>query len=166
MPGGHKARASRAARARHLTPPPELLHEGPEQVKTPHRAGVLYAKLYAQELSIEISTETIRKVTGVARRIQGRILASKRVRTRHNAVDKGPDPRGRKPLLSRSETATIAAYLNDPSTSLDDKGKPWLDIAEDAGIELRTECTRTVRRACKRDEGIINAICEEEKELT
>jgi hypothetical protein len=66
--------------------------------------------------------------------------------------------------------------LDNPTTSLDDKGKPWLDIAEDTGVTLpqtthfrpsglRTVNGEAIQRACKRDEDIINAVCEEEKEL-
>jgi hypothetical protein len=75
------------------------------------------------------------------------------------------------------ETAAIGSYLDDSTTSLDNKGKPWLDIAEDAGVILpttthlkpagsRTVTTKTVQHSCKLDEDLINAVCEEEKELT
>ena len=77
----------------------------------------------------------------------------------------------------RSDTAAIADYLDDSNTTLDEKGAPWLDIAEQAGIEL--SCTtyfkppglrlvniQSIQRACKADEGIINAIYKEEKELS
>ena len=57
------------------------------------------------------------------------ILASKQVKTQHNQPDSGPDAQGRKRELTCTETAAISNYL-------DYKGKPWLDIAEDAGIEL------------------------------
>jgi hypothetical protein len=60
---------------------------------------------------------------------------------------------------------------------LDDRGKPWQDIAEDAGVILPKTthfkspklCTvepQSIRRAYKSDEGIINAVCDEEKELS
>ncbi|KAG9230643.1 hypothetical protein BJ875DRAFT_444820, partial [Amylocarpus encephaloides] len=89
----------------------------------------------------------------------------------------GPDPRGRKRALIRSDTAAIGNYLDDPSIPLDNRGKPWLDIAEDAGITLpttihfkppgvRTVNPFTIRKQCKDDEEVINAKCEEEKELT
>ncbi|KAF4625855.1 hypothetical protein G7Y89_g12307 [Cudoniella acicularis] len=78
--------------------------------------------------------------------------------------------------LTRTETATISDYLDDSTVSLDDKGKPWLDIAEDVGITLlqtthfkppglRTINPKPIQQACKIDEGLINAICEEEREL-
>ncbi len=76
------------------------------------------------------------RVTGVAERIQSRILSSKEARTRHNEVDKGPDPRGRKRVITGSETAAIADYLDDSDVPLDDKGKPWLNIAQEADIIL------------------------------
>jgi hypothetical protein len=167
---------SRRSRARHFTPPIELsFSEG--QIKTPQRCVVLAAKAIAQELRIPIPQELIKKVSGVAPRIQSRILASKQVRTLHNQPDSGPDLRGRKRAISRADSSAIADYLDDSTVPLDDKGKPWLDIAEDAGVSLpetthfkppgsRTIITHTVQQSCKRDEGIINAICEEEKELT
>jgi len=66
--------------------------------------------------------------------------------------------------------------LTDPNVPLIDRGAPWLDIAEAAGIELsktmrfkppgmRTIETKPVQIACRKDEGIINAVCGEEKEL-
>lgn len=167
---------SRKTRARYFTPPPDLsTYDG--QAKTPQRCGVLFAKLYAQELGIPIPQSVVRKVTGVAERIQTRILSSKQPRTLHNQPDIGPDPRGKKRALRRSDTAAIASYLADPSTSLDDAGKPWLDIAEAADVDLpqtehfkppgkRTITYRTIQRTCKADEGIINAVAEEERELT
>jgi hypothetical protein len=167
---------TRRTRARHFTPPLELTcSDG--QIKTPQRCAILTAKLLAQELKIQIPQPLLHSLVGVPPRNQSRILASKQVRTLHNQVDKGPDPRGRKRALKKSDTAAIADYLDDSSTTLDEKGAPWLDIAEQAGVELphtthfkpagpRLVTTQSVQRACKKDEGIINAICEEEKELT
>jgi hypothetical protein len=83
------------SRARYFTPPCELTYSD-GQIKTLQRCGVLYAKLYSQELGIPIKASLVRKVTGVAERIQSSILSSKETRTRHNQEDKGPDPRGRK----------------------------------------------------------------------
>ena len=120
---------------RHFTPPPAL-QSSEGQVKTPQRSGVLYAKLFAQELGIKIPSSVIRKVTGVAEHIQSRILALKEPRTLHNQPNPGPDPRGRKRAILRSDSAAISDYLSNDSTPFDDKSKPWLDIAEDAGITL------------------------------
>jgi hypothetical protein len=126
---------TRKSRARHFTPPPELTsYNG--QAKTPQRVAILTAKLLSQELNVPIPQELLHSVTGVPPRGQSRILASKQVRTLHNTVDKGPDPRGRKRALKRSDTAAIADYLKDPHTTLDDKGTPWVDIAEEAGVEF------------------------------
>ena len=167
---------TRASRARHFTPPIELsCSDG--QVKTPQRSAVLAAKVLSQELNIQIPQETVRKLFAVPPRIQSRILGSKQVRTLHNEPDSGPDPRGRKKALLRSDTAAIANYLDDPAVPLDDKGKPWLNILEDAGVEVpmtthfkppgtRVVSTFTVQHSCKEDEGLINAVCDEEKELT
>ena len=118
----------------------------------------------------------IRDLTNIPERTQTRILAEKEVRTLHNQQDLGPDPRGPKYALLRSETAAISNYLDDRDVPLDDKGKPQLSIAVDAGVTLpktlhfkppgvRTIEPQSVQRACKRDEDIINAVREEEKEL-
>jgi hypothetical protein len=167
---------TRKSRARYFTPPLDLTcSDG--QIKTPQRCAVLTAKVLAQELNIQIPSSLVRKISGVPPRNQTRILDSKQVRTRHNQPDLGPDPRGRKRALKRSDTSAVGDYLDDPHTSLDEKGAPWLDIAIQAGVELpqtthfkppglRIVNTQSVQRACKEDEGIINAICEEEKELT
>jgi hypothetical protein len=167
---------TRRSRARHFTPPCELTcSDG--QIKTPQRCAILTARLLAQELNIQIPQPLLHSLTGVPPRNQSRILASKQVRTLHNQVDKGPDPRGRKRALNRSDTTAIADYLNDDSIPLDDKGKPWADIAEASGVVLpqtyhfktpgyRTINPKPIQRACRDDEGIINAVCEEEKELT
>jgi hypothetical protein len=167
---------SRKSCARHFTPPSDLsLFEG--QAKTPQRCGVLFAKLYSQELGIPIPQSLVRKVTGIAERNQSRILASKQPRTLYNQPDSGPDPRGRKRCFTRSDTSTIADYLDDSTTSLDDKGAPWLDITEEAGVQLPqtphfkppglcTVNTKTLQQACKADEGLINAVAKEERELT
>ena len=126
---------SRKSRARHFTPPPDLLHlDERTHPKTPSRCGVLWAKAFSQELGIPIPQSLVRKVTGIAKRNQSRILASKQPRTLYNQPDSGPDPRGRKRCFTRSDTSTIADYLDDSTTSLDDKGAPWLDIAKEAGV--------------------------------
>jgi hypothetical protein len=167
---------SRKSVARHYTPPTEL-SQSDGQAKTPQRAAVIAAKAFAQELGIPIPQSLVRKVTGVAERIQTRILASKQVRTRHNWPDSGPDPRGKKRAITRSETAAIASYLDDDDVPLDDKGKSWLDLAEAAGVVLpqtyhfkprgyRTIEPEAIQIACRDDEEILNAVCEEEKLLT
>ena len=167
---------SRKSVARHYTPPPELCQsEG--QAKTPQRAAVIAARAYAQELGIPIPQSLVRKVTGVAERVQSRILASKQVRTRHNLPDSGPDPRERKRYITRADSAAIAAYVDDETVPLNDRGAPWLDLAEASGVQLpqtyhfnppgyRTIEPQSIQMTCQRDEGIINAVCEEEKELT
>jgi len=151
---------TRKSRARHFTPPPDLLYAGNhEHPKTPSRCGVLWAKAFAQKLGITITQETIREVTGIAPRVQTRILASRQARTLHNQPDLGPDPRGKKRSLTRLDTAAIASYADDSQVSLDDRGKPWLDLAEDAGVNLsqtyhfkppgyRTIEPQSVQRAC------------------
>jgi hypothetical protein len=162
--------------ARHFTPPIELSQSN-GHAKTPQRSAVLAIKLVAQELKIQIPQELVQKVTGVAPRIQTRILASKQPRTRHNQPDSGPDPRGQKRAITRSDTAAIAAYADDASVPLDNRGAPWLDLAEASGVQLpqtyhikppgyRTIEPQSVQKACKQDEDMTNAVCEEEKELT
>lgn len=169
---------SRKSRARHFTPPPDLSHSADgTHPKTPSRSGVFYARAYSRELGIPIPQSIVRKVTGIAERMQTRILASNQVRTRHNQPDSEPDPRGKKRALTRQDTAAIADYLDDDTIPLDNKGEPWPDIAEAAGVVLpqthhskppgfRTIDPQAIRRACQDDEGLINAVCEEEKELT
>ena len=127
---------SRKSRARHFTPPPSLIQPPGKHPETPSRCGVLFARLYEQELGITIPSTIVRKVTGIAQRGQTRILFSKQPRTRHNHPDTRPDPRGRKQALKRSDTAAIADYLDDETVPLDDRGAPWLDIAEAAGVVL------------------------------
>ena len=108
---------------------------------------------------------------------QLRILALKQVRTLHNQVNKGPDLQGRKQALKRSDTSAIADYLNNDSILPDDKGKPWTDIAEAAGIVLPqtyyfkalgyyTIKPEAIQLAYRDDEKIINTVCKEEKLLT
>jgi hypothetical protein len=92
--------------------------------------------MFKRELGIFIPSSTIRKVTGVTERSQSRILASKQPRTLYNQPNLGPDPRGRKRAILRSDTAVIGDYLDDTSVLLNDKDKPWLDITTDAGIIL------------------------------
>ena len=166
---------SRKTRARLYTPPPDVSqYDG--HPKTPQRAGVLFAKLFSQELGIPIPRSIVRKITGVPERNQTRILSSKQIRTFHNRPDTGPDPRGPKRVLKRSDTAAIASYLDDDTVTLDDRGAPWQDVAEAAGVSLpltthfkppgsRTMTPKAIQRACKKDEDLINAVCEEEKEL-
>jgi hypothetical protein len=126
---------TRRSRVRHFTPPCELTcSDG--QMKTPQRCAILTARLLVQELNIQIPQPLLYSLTSVPPRNQSRILALKQVRTLHNQVDKGPDLRGRKRALKRSDTAAIADYLDDSNTTLDKKGAPWLDIAEQAGVEL------------------------------
>jgi hypothetical protein len=167
---------SRKSRARHYTPPPELFQSSGKHPQTPSRCGVIFARLYSQELGIPIPSSIVRKVTGIAPRGQTRILSSKQPRTFHNRPDSEPETRGPKRVLTRSETAVIADYLDDETVPLDDRGAPWQDITEAAGVilpktqhlkpaGLRTITSQSIQRACRHDENIINAVCEEEKEL-
>lgn len=136
-------------------------------MRTPQRCGVLFAKVFAQELGIPILQALVQKVTSVTEHVQRQILASKQTHSLHNQLDHAPDPQGRKRVLTRSDTAAISEYLNDDLVPLDDRGKPWVDIVEDAGVML--PCTiqpQTIQHACKHNEDIINALCMEEWELT
>jgi hypothetical protein len=127
---------SRKSRARHFTPPPNLVYSGHAHPKTPSRSGVLWARAFAQKLGIQISQEIVREVTGIPERVQSRILTSKQARTLYNQEEAGPDPRGRKRVFKRSETAAVSSYLDNLTVSLDNKGKPWQDVIEDAGVIL------------------------------
>ena len=126
-----------ANRKRFFTPPPDLRHtQKHKHALTPSRCGVLWANLFSKELGIPIPEKTIHKLTGIDSRGQLRILSSKRTRTVHNKPDSGPDPRGRQRAIPQSETAAIADYLDDSTVPLDDRGKPWLDVAHEAGVSL------------------------------
>jgi hypothetical protein len=166
----------RKSEARPYTPP-EALFDDAQELKTPQRSGVLWAKLFSQHLGIPINQSDIQAVKKVPPRSQTRILASKNPRTLQHLLDSGPNPHGRKRALTRADTAAIADYLDDPTTSLNQRGAPWLDIAEAAGVDLpKTEHIKplgkrvvepqSVLRACKKDENLINAVCEEERDLT
>jgi len=129
-----KGSSSRKSRARHFTPPPGLIHEGGKHPETPSRLLVLIAKRYAEVLNVTITADHIRQATGVPDRVQRRIFATKSPRTLHN--QEGPDPRGRRRGFTRSDTRAIGDYLDDPKVHQNDKGKPWKDIAKDAGVIL------------------------------
>ena len=126
---------TRQSCGQYYTPPPDFsAKEG--QANTPQRSAVIFAKYLSQETKIPIPQSTIRRITNLPERTQTRILAEKEVRTLHNRQDLRPDPRGRKRAILRLDSATISDYLDNPTVPLDDRGKPWLDLAEDAGIHL------------------------------
>ena len=106
---------------RQYTPPPDLA-EYNRQAKTPQRSAVFSLRAFARLRGLNITREEIRQVSGVAPRIQSRILASKQLRSLYNQPDSGPDPRGHKHALKRSETAAIAVYCKDESIPLKDRG--------------------------------------------
>ena len=167
----------RKSRARPYTPPPDFVHTAGAQLdpETPSRSRVIMVKLLAQK-DYHIPQEVVREITSVPPRVQSRIIASKQPRRLHNRPDSGPDPRGRKRKLTRSDTAAVGNFLDDDSTTLDEKGLPWQDLAESSGVELpktyhfkpagyRELHLKAIQRACKQDEKIINAKAEEEKLL-
>jgi hypothetical protein len=96
---------------------------------------VIIVKLLAQK-GYYIPQEVVREITGVPPYVQSRIIASKQPRRLHNQPDSGPDPRRRKRELTRSDTAAVGNFLDDNSTTLDEKGLPWQDLAESSGVEL------------------------------
>lgn len=110
--------------ARYYTPPPDLSVASGDHPQMSARAGVLFAKLYAQELGHPIPQSIVQKVTGITETAQTQILSSKQAHTFHNRPDSGPDAHGRKRALRRSDTAAIADYLNDNTVSLDDCDAP------------------------------------------
>ena len=129
--------SKRKHRKRHFTPPPDLLHKGQlKHPQTPQRCDVFWAKAFSQVLGILIPQDKVREATGIPPRVQGRILRSNQIRTLHNEPDSGPDPRGKSRALKRSDTFAISNYLDDPTTSLQDKGQPWLDITEASAVDL------------------------------
>lgn len=164
-------------RARHYTPPPELHHsEALKHVETPSRCAVIICRLLEQE-NIRIPEPVLFKITGVPPRTRTRILRSKQVRTLHNIPDSGPDLRGQKRAITHQDTTAVALHLDDPKTDFEDRSAPWRDIARDSGVDLpntthfkpageRLIEPESIRKACKEDYGIFNAVAEEEKELT
>ena len=162
-------------RKKHYTPPPTLFsHSG--ILETPQRANIIFAKALEQELSVPIPSALLTRLTGASTRSQSRIAASKEVRTLHNRPDNGQDPRGRVPALTRTDVATIEGYLSDENEPPEDRGVPWLDVAEAAGVGLpetthfkpqgkREVTSHIVQQVCKKDAGIIDAVCHEEKKL-
>jgi hypothetical protein len=73
--------------------------------------------------------------------------------------------------------SAITDYLNNETVPLDNRGKGWLDITQGAGVILpetthfklyskRIVNSHILQEAYKSDEGIINAVYKEEKELT
>ncbi|KAG4428113.1 hypothetical protein IFR05_016404 [Cadophora sp. M221] len=163
-------------RKKDYTPPPDLAFDGTGHANTPARTAVIVCKLLEQELNVLIPCELVQRVSGIPPRSQSRTLTSHSPRKLHNRPDLGPNPRGRVLILSRDDIATIAAYVEDPSTSLHNKGLPWAGIATTAGVQLpetvylflaekRLVNEQSIRNACARDEDMINAICEEEIEL-
>ncbi|KAH9210402.1 hypothetical protein DL95DRAFT_465798 [Leptodontidium sp. 2 PMI_412] len=89
----------------------------------------------------------------------------------------GSDPRGHVTGITRDDTIAIASYVDDPSTSMKAKGLPWADIARHSGVDLprtkhffppgkRVITERAIRKRCEEDEGLINTIAEEERELS
>ena len=170
-----RSRKAQKQLTRHHTPPLDLTdYEG--QAKTPQRSAVFALRAFAQQRGIKITREDIHKVCGVPTRNQSRILASKQLRTHYNQPNSGPDNRGRKRALKQSETAAIGAYCNDESIPLDNRGAPWPTIARDTSVPLpliyhsKTDSNEplnsdTIRLSCREDEGLINAVYEEEKEL-
>jgi hypothetical protein len=117
---------SRKSRARHFTPPLDLRYiQKLKHPCTPSCCGVLWAKVFSQELGITIDSKVIHKVTGVPLCTQTRILVSKQARTLYNIPDSGPDPHGRQRALIWQDTSAITDYLDDDTVPLDDRGKPW-----------------------------------------
>jgi hypothetical protein len=149
-----------------LRPPPHV-----------HVTAHLLAESQGQKPSSTETKKTMQNLFGVRERSQERILASGQVRTLHNQPDLGPYPRSRPKTIPHQDTVAIGDYLDDPRVPLNDKGKPWKDVANNTGVELpltahfkppgyREVEPQTIQRSCKEDEGIINAKCEEERLLT
>lgn len=161
---------NRPTRQRPYTPPPSLHKEEGQHALTPHRSAVIFAKLLSQKLGISITKKTIQELTGVSIRQQSEILSSKEVRTFHSLQS---ETRGRPSALTRSDVDAIALYLDDETVSKDDKGKPWRDVARNAGVELpstfhlNTESYKTISNQTIQKEmykeGFTNAIAATEK---
>jgi hypothetical protein len=158
------------------TPPPDLAYSGEGHIDTPARTAIIVCRLLEPLIDTPIPCDIVEQVSGVCARSQGQTLESHSPRKLHNRPDHGPDPRGRKRGLTRDDTTAIANYLDDDKhVSLEDRGAPWDDIALEAGCDLpevnwnskhKPLGQESIQRACKADHGIINAVCEEERELS
>ena len=114
-----------------------MLFRSEGQYSTPQRALVFAAKLYSEALGKSIPCSIIEQVSKVPPRSQSHIISTNHVRTLHNILDSGPDPRGGQNIaFTKQQTSSIADYLDHPSTSIDDKGMPWQDIILDSGYNL------------------------------
>ncbi len=110
-------------RKKHYTPPLTLFSSS-GILETPQRTNIIFAKVLEQELSVPIPSAPLTKLTGASTRSQSRIAASEEVRTLHNRLDNGQDPRGRVPALTRTDVAAIKGYLSDENEPLKDRGAP------------------------------------------
>ena len=127
----------RKSRARPYTPPPSIISKQGQHITSPQRSIIIGAKVISQRIGIKIPQDILREVTNIPERDQSRIIASKEVRTRHNIPDSGPDPRGRRRVIIRSETRAVSDYLCDKDIPLEERGAPWKDITTSAGVPLR-----------------------------
>ena len=95
----------------------------------------------------------------------------------YNQLDSRPDLRGYTRAIMCSNIAAILNYFNDPTVPFNNKGKLWQDIVKVSGVILLEIlyfkplgfCTikaKLIQQTCKDDEGIINAVYEEEKLFT
>ncbi|PVH68381.1 hypothetical protein DL98DRAFT_522798 [Cadophora sp. DSE1049] len=167
----------RSRRKKDYTPPPDLAHDGTGQVDTPARTAVIVCKLVEQELNVPIPCALVQKISGVPPRSQSRTLTSHSPRKLEHRPDSGPDPREGRSKITRNDTAAIFNHVDNPATSMKQKGLPWGDVARDAGVMLpqtihffpsgkRQVSEYTIRKRCAEDEDMINAVAEEERELT
>jgi hypothetical protein len=122
-------------RKKHYTPPPTLFSDS-GILQTPQRANIIFAKALEQEFSIPIPPSVLNKLTSASTRSQSRIAASKEVRTLYNHKDNSQDPCGRLLALAQTDIAAIEGYLSDENEPLEDRGAPWLDIAESSSVKL------------------------------
>ena len=99
-------------RQKHFTPPPEIFAED-GHISTPQKAAIIVAKCIKQKYNIKISRDTLKDITNVSTRSQNRILESKQVRTLHNRLDIGEDPRGKKKALIRRDIVIVKDFINN-----------------------------------------------------
>ena len=99
--------------------PPDLAYSGEGHTETPARAGLIALKLAEQLTGNPIPCEMKNQITGITLRSQSRVLSSHSPRRLHNIPDSGPEPRGH----VTGNTAAIATYVDNPSTSMKAKAR-------------------------------------------
>ncbi|KAF2258833.1 hypothetical protein CC78DRAFT_548809 [Lojkania enalia] len=120
----------RNVKENHLkTPPPVVAPNGKEdheQLETPQRSAVLAVLWFAQKTDTACSYQDIEEIFGIDKSACSRLVKSNRARRLQNSDE--PDSRG----ALRELTNAIASYIDQ--CPFEEKGDPWGDLAERAGV--------------------------------